>query len=110
MFKMHEQSIAQEIIAKAQEQGNVKKIVVEVGDLGHLPASEMLEVLERMVDWDVSVVEKKGVVRCDCGYYGEPRIIEKRHGGALFECPKCGGLPKVVDGGDIILKQVEVEC
>jgi uncharacterized protein with HEPN domain len=34
-----------EIIGEATKHGNVKGIVVEVGDLGHLPLEEMEEVL-----------------------------------------------------------------
>ncbi|MBT5022912.1 hypothetical protein HOK51_09985 [Candidatus Woesearchaeota archaeon] len=105
---MHEQTIAKQIIEKAKSYGYVSRIVVEVGDLGHLPANEMRDVLVGMVDWDVVVEEKRGKVKCICGYEGEPHIIEKKHGGALFDCPKCGGLPRVIDGGEIILKQVEV--
>ena len=45
---MHETVIAADIINTAKSQGNVKKIVVEVGDLGHLPAEEMMETLTRI--------------------------------------------------------------
>ena len=39
---MHETVIANKIITKAKEQGKVNSIVVEVGDLAHLPAKELV--------------------------------------------------------------------
>ncbi|MBT7903224.1 hypothetical protein HN587_05155 [Candidatus Woesearchaeota archaeon] len=106
---MHEQAIAQQIIEKAKELGQVKQIFVEVGDLGHLPANEMKEVLENRVDWKIIIEEKKATVKCECGYLGEPNIIEKRHASTLYECPNCGNLPQIIDGDKIILTKVEIE-
>lgn len=107
---MHEGFIAQKIIDKAKEQGTVRKIVVEVGDLGHLPASEMKEKLEEMVDWEVEVVEVPAVVECKCGYKGAPKILEKAHDLTLFECPVCGKIPfRIISGEDIVLREVVVE-
>jgi len=108
---MHEQSIAQNIINKANEQGDVQKIIVEVGDLGHLPAHEMKEILEKMTDWEIEVVEKKALVKCEkCSYEGEPKILQQLHDSNVFECPECGEMfPKIIDGHDIVLKEVVVK-
>ncbi len=108
---MHEQTIAKIIIQEANKHGKVKAIVVEVGDLGHLPAHEMEEVLKTLTDWDVKVLRKKATVKCEqCGYEGQPEIIEKGHDHNVFRCPDCKAmLPVIVDGADIILKEVEVE-
>ncbi|MBW2985763.1 hydrogenase maturation nickel metallochaperone HypA [Candidatus Woesearchaeota archaeon] len=107
---MHEGFIAQGIIDKAKEQGIVKKIVVEVGDLGHLPAKEMKAKLEEMVDWEVEVIEVPALVECKCGYRGKPKILEKAHDLTLFECPQCGKIPfKIISGEEIVLKDVVVE-
>ncbi len=108
---MHEQAIAQNIINKANEQGNVKKIIVEVGDLGHLPAPEMKEVLAKMTNWEIKIINKKAVVKCEkCGHQGEPNIIQQLHDSNVYECPKCGEMfPKILDGHDIILKEVIVK-
>ncbi len=56
---MHEQSIAQKIIHDAKLYGEVKSLTVEVGDLAHLPASEMKEVLEINTNWKIKVIPKK---------------------------------------------------
>ena len=112
---MHEQAIAQEIVAKAKEQeqlhGTLKGIVVEVGDVGHLPAHEMKEVLVAMCPaWEVKILEKKATVECEqCGFVGEPIILEKGHDHNVFKCSDCGHMmPKILDGHDIVLKEVEL--
>lgn len=107
---MHEQTIAKVIIEDANKCGVVKAVTVEVGDLGHLPAHEMEEVLKTLTDWDVKVVRKKATVKCSCGFVGEPVIVEKGHDHNVFRCPKCNALmPEILDGDKIILKDVEVE-
>jgi len=107
---MHETIIAGDIIKKAKEQGKVKSITVEVGDLGHLPAEELEETLKKMVDWKIKIIRKKAKVSCSCGFTGEPKIIDKKHDFTLFKCPKCGNIPEVaLEGKDIVLKDVEVE-
>ena len=107
---MHEGIIAQKIIDKAKEQGMVKKIVVEVGDLAHLPAEDLKDKLSEMVDWEVEMQKVPGMVECRCGYRGAPRILEKAHDLTLFECPQCKQVPfKILSGEDIVLKDVVVE-
>ncbi|MBW2971788.1 hydrogenase maturation nickel metallochaperone HypA [Candidatus Woesearchaeota archaeon] len=107
---MHDALISKDIIGAARKQGKVKGITVEVGDLGHVPAEELKETLDKMVpDWQVRVVKKKAKVKCSCGYNGEPNILEHSHGHSLYTCPRCGLVPQVTEGQDIVLKEVEVE-
>jgi Zn finger protein HypA/HybF involved in hydrogenase expression len=106
---MHDTLISQDIIETAKKQGKVKGITVEVGDLGHLPLEELREALEGRVSWDVKLVPKKAKVRCECGFEGEPNILEHSHGHSVWVCPKCGKVPEVLEGKDIVLKEVEVE-
>ncbi|MFH1063755.1 MAG: hydrogenase/urease maturation nickel metallochaperone HypA [Candidatus Woesearchaeota archaeon] len=107
---MHDTLISRDIIEAAQKQGKVKSITVEVGDLGHLPLGDLKATIETLVpDWKVNMVSKKAKVTCICGYSGEPDILEHRHGHSVYTCPKCGSVPKIVEGADIILKEVEVE-
>jgi Zn finger protein HypA/HybF involved in hydrogenase expression len=107
---MHETIIAQKIIEKAKEQGSVKKIILEVGDLAHLPAEELKEALQKIVPWEIEVHTAKAEVKCKCGYTGEPTIIEHTHDMTIYECPKCGKMPaEVLSGEDIIIKDVFVE-
>jgi Zn finger protein HypA/HybF involved in hydrogenase expression len=107
---MHDTIISQDIIEAAKRQGKVKGIIVEVGELGHVPAEELMETLSRMVpNWYVQIVPKKAKVKCLCGYVGEPKILEHTHGHSVYFCPKCKRVPELVEGKDIILKEVEVE-
>ena len=106
---MHEIPIANDIIKKAESQGKVKSALIEVGDLAHLSAEELDETLKNMVKWNFIIKKKPAKVKCSCGYIGEPKIVEKRHGLTLFVCPKCSSIPKVLEGKDIVLREVEVE-
>ncbi len=106
---MHETIIANDIINKAKEQGKVKSITVEVGDLAHLPAHELKETLSTLVKWDVKIIEKKATVKCACGYKGTPKILEKGHDSTVFVCPECNQTPDILDGKDITLKEVVIE-
>ena len=107
---MHEHSIAQDIISKAKTYGAVKSITVSVGDLAHLPAKEMKEVLAKRTSWGINVVSVPAKVVCVCGFEGAPKIIQQMHDGNVFECDKCGVMfPKILEGGDIVLQEVEVE-
>lgn len=105
---MHE-NIVKQIIEKAKKKGNVKSILVEVGELSKFSAEDIEKEIKNLVDWQVVVATKRALVKCSCGYKGAPKIIEKRHGLALFVCPECSSLPKVLEGKDIVLKGVDVE-
>jgi len=107
---MHETIIAKQIIDEAKKRGKVKSIKVEVGEMGHLPANEFYATITTMVDWKVNMIVKNGKVKCSCGYVGRPNILERGHDVCVFECPKCGDVPKkILEGQDIKLLEVEVE-
>ena len=107
---MHEQGIAQSIIGEALRQGDVKSITVECGDLGHLPANEMREVLEKMTDWKINIVKKAATVKCEkCQFEGEPKILQQLHDQNIYECAECGQMfPQILEGNQIVLKEVEI--
>lgn len=107
---MHDTLISADILGAAEKQGVVRAITVEVGDLGHVPAEELKETLERMrPEWKIKMTRRKAKAKCVCGYEGEPDILEHRHGHAVYKCPKCGSVPEITEGKDIVLKEVEVE-
>jgi len=97
------------LISKAKEQGKVKSILVEVGDLSPVPAEEIKQSIVEKTHWDVVVSPKKALVRCPCGYEGAPLIPERRKDRPLIVCPKCSTFPKVISGKEIVIKHVEVE-
>lgn len=107
---MHGQAIARDLLWKAQSKGDVKSIEVEVGDLSAVTVKELKDAV-RLLAPQVSVKAKaiKAIVKCPkrkCGYSGKPKVIEKMHGLVLFECPKCRAIPKIVQGGEVVLKKI----
>lgn len=102
---MHEHSFIQAIIANVENKGNVVSIEVEVGELAGIEADHLVEHLIEETGWKVSAVEKKAKVKCSCGFEGVPTIRERLHDMVIFECPKCGEIPEILEGKDIkILK------
>lgn len=106
---MHEKVFVDQIIKKAKREGDVKSITVEVGDLAHLPAADLEEALKQAVDWKVNIKSKTAKVKCSCGFVGEPKILCREHDLTLFCCPKCEKVPRILEGYDIILKEVKVK-
>lgn len=106
---MHEQHIAKQLIDAAKKESGdreFKEIVVEVGELGHIPAHD-LEHYFKAFPWKTTIIEKPSVVHCPaCDFKGHPNILEKSHDLTIFDCPKCGKLPKIIDGHDIKLIKV----
>ncbi|MFH0977776.1 MAG: hydrogenase/urease maturation nickel metallochaperone HypA [Candidatus Woesearchaeota archaeon] len=102
---MHELAIADEIVREAKKRGAAKSIVVEVGELAKITPGELAETLANLVDWKVEIITKKAIVECKCGYVGRPRIMERVHDIVLFNCPECGGNPKIIEGDQILLKK-----
>ena len=104
---MHDTLISADIIGAAEQKGVVKSITVEVGDLGHVPADELRQTLERLKpDWKINTVRRHAKAKCTCGYEGEPEILEKEHGMTWYCCPQCKAKPEVIEGEDMILKDV----
>ena len=106
---MHETIIANKIIQTASEHGKVKSMTVEVGDLAELSKEELEESLTKLANCEVRVLNKPAIVKCLCGYQGEPNIRSRDHDNVIFDCPRCHKIPPVLEGKDIILKEVVVE-
>ena len=99
---MHEHSFIEAILENVEDRGNVKKIVLEVGELVGIGGGHLREhILERFGDWDVEVLEKESLVRCECRFEGRAKVLERLHDLVIFECPKCGEVPEVLEG-DVI--------
>jgi len=108
---MHEHSFIEAIVRNVENKDNVKSIVLEVGELVGIEAGHLKEHMEEQFDWDVEVLEKKARVKCECGFEGEPRVLERLHDLIVFECPRCGGIPTILKGKDIkIIKVVYTLC
>ena len=104
---MHEHSFIEAILRNVEDRDNVRKIVLEVGELAGIEAGHLREHILERVDWDIEAIEKESVVKCDCGFEGRAKVLERLHDLVIFECPECGGIPEVLEGKDIkILKVV----
>jgi len=69
---MHETIIANNLITEAKKQGNVKSVVIEVGEVAHLSKAELEPTLRSLVDWDMEINEIPAQCECGCGYNGVP--------------------------------------
>lgn len=99
---MHEHSFSKGILRNIKNKDNVKKITIEVGTLAGIePLHLKKHIMDICPGWDVEVFEKESKVRCECGFKGSAKILEKLHDLVIFECPKCGEVPEVLDGGNI---------
>ncbi|MFH1590581.1 MAG: hydrogenase/urease maturation nickel metallochaperone HypA [archaeon] len=106
---MHETVIAQNIIDEAEKHGKVKELFLEIGELAHVPPDELLATLGKMVDWKIHSEIILAKVKCECGFSGAPTILERGHDSILIECPKCEGVPRIIEGDKIVIKRVVVE-
>ncbi len=104
---MHEQGYIDSIVRDVEDRENVVKIVLEVGELAGIEGEHLKEHVVDRFGWDVDIVEKNAVVKCECGFEGRPKILERLHDFVVFECSECGEIPEIVEGEDIkILKVV----
>ncbi|MCB9359614.1 hydrogenase maturation nickel metallochaperone HypA [Candidatus Woesearchaeota archaeon] len=106
---MHGIHIANDIISKARQQGKVKNAKIIVGEIANITISDLDKQMKNFADFPYEFQEEKAIVKCECGYEGSPKVIERQHDVVLFECPECGKTPEVLQGDKVILKSVEVE-
>lgn len=104
---MHEITICKQILNQLKEYRNIKSITIEIGTLAPLTATELKETIENIVDYKVNVIEKEAIVKCSCKYKGSPDIIERAHDIVIYKCPSCGNIPKILNGNQIIIKEVK---
>lgn len=105
---MHETVIARNIIETAMQQGDVSAVTLEIGELAHVPAEELIACIKAQVSWNIMYTIKPARVRCSCGFSGHPTVLEHGHDFFLIECPRCKNVPDVIDGTNVKLINVEV--
>ena len=109
---MHEYSIAYDLYAttrKAAIENNasqVKKVRVEVGKMAMVNPEQVVFLFNTIKEEDPLFIhtvlecnEQPPRTRCSCGYNGDE----------IFICPKCGALPELVKGREIVVTSVEIE-
>jgi hydrogenase nickel incorporation protein HypA/HybF len=109
---MHEYSIAYDIFTTArraalENKANlVKRIHVDIGEMA-LVNPEQVEFLFKAISEDDplfagAVLDCRPVVPkacCVCGYGGDE----------VFVCPRCGAMPEIVQGREIVVTSLEID-
>lgn len=106
---MHETAFAERIIKEAEKHGDVEAIHLEIGELAHVPGNDLVEALKRMVQWRIEWHEVPAKVKCQCGFVGHPKVLERGHDHFLIECPECKSMPELTDGTEIKIINVKVK-
>ena len=109
---MHEYSIAYDLYAttrKAAIENNasqVKKVSVEVGKMAMVNPEQVVFLFNTIKEEDPLFAhtelvcnEQPPQTKCSCGYVGDE----------IFICPRCGALPELVRGREIVVTSVEIE-
>jgi hydrogenase nickel incorporation protein HypA/HybF len=109
---MHEYSIAYDLYATARtaarEHGatKVKKVTVEVGKMAMVNPEQGVFLFNIIKEEDplflhtlLECHETDPQTKCTCGYAGNE----------VYVCPKCGALPELVKGREIVVTHVEIE-
>jgi hydrogenase nickel incorporation protein HypA/HybF len=109
---MHEYTIAYDLYVttrRAAIENNatqVKKVSVEVGKMAMVNPEQVVFLFDTIKEEDplftTAVLECNEIppqTRCSCGYSGDE----------IFVCPKCGALPELVKGREIVVTSVEIE-
>lgn len=105
---MHDAVIANSILKDLNKYKNVKRAYLEVGELFGIETNHLLEHLKDVSSIKFEIKQTISKVECpNCGFKGRAKIIERMHDFVLYNCPKCDGEVKVIEGDKIILKKVE---
>ena len=109
---MHEYTIAYDLYVttrRAAIENNatqVKKVSVEVGKMAMVNPEQVVFLFDTIKEEDplftTAVLECNEIppqTRCSCGYSGDE----------IFVCPKCGALPELGKGREIVVTSVEIE-
>jgi len=109
---MHEYSIANDIYLTARRAAvenlaiSVKTIHVEIGELSMVNPDQVDFLFKVIIEDDPlfsgTTLDMRTIppeTTCSCGYTGNE----------IFVCPKCGSLPSVVKGREILVSNIEID-
>lgn len=109
---MHEYSIAYDIYATARRTAldlhaeRIIRICVEVGTMAMVNPEQVTFLFDTIREADplfedasLECTEVQPHTRCACGYEGNECYI----------CPRCGALPELVKGREIVVSHMEIE-
>ena len=109
---MHEYSIAYDLYATARKAAvdnkakQVNRINVEVGKMAMVNPEQVVFLFDIIKEDDplfsgavLDCKEAEPQTRCICGYSGSE----------VYVCPKCGALPELVKGREIVVTNIEID-
>jgi len=109
---MHEYSIAYDLYATARKAAlenhadRVNKVCVDVGKISMVNPDQVIFLFDTIKEDDplfaqavLECNEVTAATKCSCGYSGDE----------VFVCPKCGALPELVRGREIVVTNIEIE-
>jgi hydrogenase nickel incorporation protein HypA/HybF len=109
---MHEYSIAYDLYATARKAAienrasRVNKVSVGVGKMAMVNPDQVVFLFDTIREDDplfektvLHCEEVQPETKCSCGYAGEE----------IFICPRCGALPELVKGREIVVTNIEIE-
>jgi hydrogenase nickel incorporation protein HypA/HybF len=109
---MHEFSIAYDLYSTSRRAAienkadQVKRVCVDIGEIAMVNPEQVRFLFETIIQEDPlfsgTILEcdiVTPVTRCPCGYEGEEKFV----------CPRCGALPELVRGREIVVRNIEIE-
>ncbi len=122
---MHEFSIAKELVTTLLLEAESNKVItiirveVEIGEVSFLQEDQLVQsfdIIKKdfpvMQDAQMVVLKKPLKVKCAaCGYLGKAVYNDDRFHFMIpiLRCPECDSGVQVVDGKDILIKNIEAE-
>ncbi|MGD1003993.1 MAG: hydrogenase maturation nickel metallochaperone HypA [Methanoregulaceae archaeon] len=109
---MHEYSIAYDLYATARKAAmenhanSVNRVCVEFGKMAMVNPEQVVFLFNTIKENDplftkttIDYQEVLPLARCSCGWKGED----------VFVCPKCGALPELLKGREIVVTNIAIE-
>jgi hydrogenase nickel incorporation protein HypA/HybF len=110
---MHEYGIAYDIIETARcaahehHARSVSKVYVDIGEISMINPEQVEFLFKTMTEDDplfsgseLVCTVKAPVTSCVCGYSGSE----------IYVCPRCGALPTIEAGKEIVVTNIEIEA
>jgi hydrogenase nickel incorporation protein HypA/HybF len=109
---MHEFAIAYDLYSTARRAAldnganQVKKVCVDIGEMSMVNPEQVRFLFQALTEEDPLFTSAeleceliRPVSRCPCGYEGDEKFV----------CPRCGALPEIVRGREIVVRHIEIE-
>ena len=118
---MHELSTAQSLletileVAKQKGAKRITMVYLEIGELTFLNPEQLKFAFETISqstlaeNSGLTIIEKKGHYKCECGSEGELPRVEGMHSVPAFYCPDCGGSVKISSGKQCFVQSVDMD-